>query len=237
MNITKENALHEILEQFNQMVESVQNQLDLLEKIIHIGGTAIPEMLLFEVDSNELKIDVFERDISEKIIDMIVLQSPVASDLRKIMAIYQMVSNLERIGDQIKNVVKLLPRIDDVEVYAYMSNIILSMVMSSNIMVRKAVSSFINNDNESAIWTIKNDDVIDEINHKLIKDTIMKNKYSEKTQHLLFTFINLNSIISNIERIADHATNIAEASIYSIKGDDLRHLKHNEKSQNKGVPE
>ncbi|MDD4920931.1 MAG: PhoU domain-containing protein [Bacteroidales bacterium] len=63
------------------------------------------------------------------------------------------------------------------------------------------------------------------MNHKLIKKAIMKCKFSEETQHLLFTFIHLNSIISNLERIADHATNIPEASIYALEGKDLQHQK------------
>jgi phosphate transport system protein len=66
---------------------------------------------------------------------------------------------------------------------------------------------------------------VDEMNHKLIKKAITKSKISEETQQLLFTFINLNSIISNIERIADHATNIAESSIYALEGTDVRHVK------------
>lgn len=227
MNVNKENAIHEILEQFNMMVELVFHQLDLLEKIINHDAPNIPDDLLSEIDINEKRIDKFEIDIDDKIINIIVLQNPVASDLRKIMAIYQMVSNLERVGDQVKNIVKFFPKINDVEIFTHMSGVISNMVKSSIIMVKKSISSFITNDDDAAIWTIKYDDIIDEINNKLIKETIAKSKFSEKTQHLLSTFIYLNNIISNIERIADHATNIAEASIYSINGENLRHVKSN----------
>jgi phosphate transport system protein len=101
------------------------------------------------------------------------------------------------------------------------------MLLVSINMVQKSILSFTNNDKEYAIWTIKNDDIVDEMNNKLIKKAITKSKLPEETQQLLFSFININSIISNIERIADHATNVAEASIYALEGRDIRH-KHDE---------
>lgn len=223
MTVRKENELSEILEEFNKMVTCVLEQLDTMEKILNQSLPQIDKQLLDVVNAHEQQIDRFERDIFNHIIDFIVLQQPVASDLRKIMAVNQMVSNLERIGDQCKNIVKALPRVNDIEVYCQMSGVISNMTMSCVIMVKKAISSFLNNDNEAAVWTIKNDDVIDEINHKLVKETIAKSKYPQETQELLCTFINLNNIISNLERIADHATNIAEASIFSNSGENLRH--------------
>lgn len=225
MNVNKENALHNILQQFNEMVTLVYRQLDIIDKVLNHGIGEAEGSLLSEIEINEVRIDEFETAISDKIIDIIVLQQPVASELRKIMATYQMVSNLERIGDQVKNIVKALSKVNDRELYASMSGVISNMMMSSTIMVKKSIDSFINNDNEAAVWTIKNDDVVDEMNHKLIRDTVNKSKFPEKTQLLLFTFIGLNNIISNIERIADHATNIAEASIYSNSGENLRHVK------------
>ena len=61
------------------------------------------------------------------------------------------------------------------------------------------------------------------MNHKLVKKAVAKSKLPEETQQLLLSYININSIISNIERIADHATNVAEASIYAMEGTDIRH--------------
>jgi len=83
----------------------------------------------------------------------------------------------------------------------------------------------INKDKEYAIWTIQNDSVVDKMNHKLLTKAIDKNEISDEIKQMLLSFTNLRSIISNIERIADHATNIAEASIYSLDGTDIRHTK------------
>ena len=225
MNIQKENAMQQIRNLFDDLSKVVLHQLDLLEKIINGSMTIIPEDIMKELNDNEERIDNYEISISEEIIDIIVLQKPVASDLRQVMAIYQMVANLERIGDSVMNIVRYIPRIQDVEVYMKMSEVITNMYMASVSMVQKSILSFVTSDKEEAIWAIKNDEVVDEMNHKLIRKAIKKNEFSEETQQLLFTFIQMNSIISTIERIADHATNIAEASIYAIEGKDLRHKK------------
>ncbi|MDP4240323.1 MAG: PhoU domain-containing protein [Bacteroidota bacterium] len=225
MNIQKDNAMQQIRTQFDEMSKVVLQQLDLLEKIINGGVTVISDEMLKEMNANEERTDQYEVQITDDIIDVIVLQKPVASDLRQVMAVYQMVANLERIGDSVMNIIRYIPRIQDTEVYLKMSEVITNMLMASVSMVRKSILSFVSNDKEEAIWTIKNDVVVDEMNHKLIKKAITKSKFSEEIQQLLFTFIQLNSIISTIERIADHATNIAEASIYAIEGKDLRHQK------------
>lgn len=225
MNTQKENALHDIREKFNDLSQLVLYQLDLLEKIISTGNPSIPESLLDELNANEADIDMFEIQLGEEIIDTIVLQQPVASDLRQVIAINQMVSNLERIGDLVMNIVYFLPRIQNLEIYSKMSEVMGNMLMTSVNMVKRAIQSFTMNDKEDAIWTIKNDAIVDEMNRKLIKKTITRSNLPEETQQLLFAFINLNNIISNIERVGDHATNIAESSIYALEGRDLRHQK------------
>ena len=207
------------------MVELVMRQLEIVDKLLVDGVFDIPAEIQQEIEDNENRIDGFETSLGNEIIDIIALQNPVASDVRKIISAYQMVSNLERIADQVKNIDKFLPRVDDKDILDQRAPVISNMMASSIMMVKKSIAAFMNDDNEAAIWTINNDDVVDDINHKLIKDTIRKSQYPDDTRHLLFTFINLNGIISNIERIADHATNIAEASVYTNVGQNLRHPK------------
>jgi len=223
MNIKKENAIQNILGHFEDYANLILSQLSTLEKVISTGSLVIPEELLKELNSNEDKSDKFEVKLSEKIIDTIVLQKPVASDLRKLMACYQIIINLERIGDLVVDIVKFIPRIKDPETYNRMSEVIYNMLLVSVNMVQKSLLSFINEDKEFAIWTIRNDEVVDEMNHNLIRKAIAKSKLPDETQQLMFSFIHINSIISSIERIADHATNVAEASIYAMEGTDIRH--------------
>ena len=223
MNIKKENAIQNIFDHFEDYANLILSQLSILEKVISSGSLVISEEIMKELNINEDKSDKFEVKLSEKIVDAIVLQKPVASDLRKLMACYQIVINLERIGDLVIDIVKFIPRIKETETYNRMSEVIYNMLLVSVNMVQKSLLSFINSDKEFAIWTIRNDEVVDEMNHKLIRKAIAKSKLPEETQQLMFSFIHINSIISSIERIADHATNVAEASIYAMEGTDIRH--------------
>jgi phosphate transport system protein len=227
MNIKKENAIQGVIEKFREYSNLILHQIALLEKVFSSGTLAIPEEIKDEVRKNEETSDQFEIKLSEKIIDTIVLQQPLASDLRKLMACYTMVINLERIGDLVVNIINFIPKIKDPEIFSQMNDVIYNMLIVSKNMVEKSILSFTHSDREYAIWTIKNDSVVDEMNHKLVKKAISKTNLPEETRQLLLTFIHINSIISSIERIADHATNVAEASVYALDGTDLRH-QHNE---------
>ena len=90
-------------------------------------------------------------------------------------------------------------------------------------MVKKALESFENEDHETAIWTIKNDEVVDDMQRKLISRMLRKNTPPGVAIDDVKNILNFGSILNSIERIADNATNIAEASIYYQDGTDLRH--------------
>ena len=223
MKTKREESILDIIATFEEMADTILIQLTLLEK--YMAGTEKEEhdQIVAEIRENEDKIDKYEVLISDKFINSIVLYQPVASDIRKIIAIYRMTINLERIGDRVMNILHSLGHIEHTEEYKAMADVISVMLVSGISMVEKSLLSFINNDNEYAVWTIKNDEVVDEMNHKLLINSISKANVSEKTREMLLSYIDLKDIITNIERIADHATNIAEASIYSIQGTDIRH--------------
>jgi len=223
MNPKKELAIKKITDDFESLSNLVLIQLNNLEKIIDDFSVENANSKEKTLEKNEAKLDHFEVKISERIINAIVLYQPMASDLRKLFAIYRMTLNLERIGDMVINIIHYMQQINNPALFQKNSVLIKNMLIMSTNMVTKALLSFTNNDKSYAIWTIKNDEVIDELNHKLMKNAIMQDYISDETQDLLLNFINLKGIISNIERIADHATNIAEASIYASEGTDIRH--------------
>ncbi len=225
MTSKKDTAINGILHDFEEFANLVLHQLDLLEKVVSSGDTEVPEELSAEILSNENKIDKFEVKLSDKIINTIVLYQPVASDIRKIIACYRIIINLERVGDQVTNILHLIQNIKIPEIYAGMADVVSNMLIQSSNMVNKALLAFTTDDREYAVWTIKNDAVIDELNHKMLKKAIKKSKISDENKQLLTSFISMNSMVGNIERIGDHATNIAEAAIYSIEGKDIRHVK------------
>ena len=121
------------------------------------------------------------------------------------------------------NIAYTIETLRNTEEYKAMSEVILNMLLSGKMMVEKSLLSFVNSDTDYAIWTIKNDSVVDEMNQKLLINSISKAKISKKTKEMLLSYADLKNIITNIERIADHATNIAEATIYSLQGTDVRH--------------
>ena len=223
MSEKKEQALNEIKASFNEMANLVLHQLTLLEKLMSTTDDKTFSKITGELDTAENRIDNLEVVIGEQFTSTIVLYQPVASDVRRLVAIYRMTVNLERIGDRIMNLCRIIKEIRKSTEYASISSLISSMLTYGTIMVEKSLLSFTNSDPEYAIWTIKNDSVVDEMNHKLLLGHIRKEEIDDRTRSMLLSYIELKDMISNIERIADHATNIAEASIYSLQGTDIRH--------------
>ena len=223
MKTKREESVIEIINTFEEMADTVLAQLTLLEKYMARPDEAEGRQIISEIKENENKIDRYEVLVSEKFINLIILYQPVASDIRKIIAIDRMTINLERIGDRVMNILHAITNIKDSQEYKAMIDVLTVMLLSGISMVEKALLSFINNDNEYAVWTIKNDEVVDDMNNKLLVNSISKARVSDKTKEMLLSYVDLKDIITNLERIADHATNIAEASIYSIQGTDIRH--------------
>jgi len=223
MKTKREESILDIIDTFKEMADIILTQLKLLEKYMDEKNGEELEGISSEIKINEEKIDKFEIIISEKFINSVVLYQPVASDIRKIIAVYRMTLNLERIGDRVMNILFSIENIRSSKEYSAMTAVLNVMLLSSISMVEKSLLSFVNSDNEYAVWTIKNDEIVDEMNNKLLVNSISKANVSDKTKEMLISYIDLKNIITNLERIADHATNIAEASIYSIQGTDIRH--------------
>jgi phosphate transport system protein len=237
MSTKKEQAIREINCSFQEMADLVLEQLTLVEKIMAGGKADEQDLLIIKLKQNEKKIDEFEITLSDKFINAIVLYNPVASDIRKLVAIYRMTINLERIGDLVMNIAYTTETLRYSDEYKAMSEFILNMLLSGKTMVEKSLLSFINNDTDYAVWTIMNDEVVDEMNQKLLRNTLSKARLSEKTREMLLSYADLKNIITNIERIADHATNIAEATIYSLRGTDIRHSGFDKNPDNKNIIE
>src|SRR5512133_458380 len=223
MSTKKEQAINDIMTSFREMATLTLGQLTLLEKLMASADDSSFNAVVTTLREAENRIDNFEVIISEQFTNTIVLYQPVASDVRRIVACYRMTINLERIGDRIMNLVRILEKIRKSEEYLPVQALINNMLASGAVMVEKSLLSFLNSDPDFAIWTIKNDSVIDEMNHKLLIGHIRKSGMDDKTLEMVLSYVEIKDMISNIERIADHATNIAEASIYSMQGTDIRH--------------
>jgi len=225
MTVRKDEAINSIMSDFEAFANLVLHQLDLLENFVSSGESKFPESLSNELNENEKKLDKLEIKISDKIINTITLFQPLASEIRKLFACYRIIISLERIGDMVINVQEFLDKIKIPKVYLELSEVVSSMVAQSANMVNKALLAYTTDDRDYAIWTIKNDSEVDDLNRKMLKKAIKRSTNTEEDKELLSSFINMNGMLTSIERIADQATNIAEAAIYSIEGKDVRHAK------------
>jgi len=223
MTLRKDEAINDILIDYEKLANLVLGQLDEIEKLIASGKLHPDEEQSSQLTKNEKKINKLEVKLSEDIINSIALYQPVASEIRKLIACYRIVISLERIGDLTISNVKSMSQIQNEEVYGSLSGFIMKMMNLSVEMARKSMLSFLNQDMELALWTIQSEIAVDGFNHKMLKKVAEKATIFSEDKNVLISFIHIKEMVSGIERIADHAANIAEASYYSYQGKDIRH--------------
>ncbi|MBA4409401.1 MAG: phosphate uptake regulator PhoU [Bacteroidota bacterium] len=219
----KDEAILNILSDYEKLANMVLNQLDVVKKLISTEKLLFDDDQLNALNKDESKINKLEVRVSENIINSIALYQPVASEIRKLIACYRIVISLERIGDLAISITKLLVGIENQEVYSSLSGFISKMMDLSVDMARRSMLSFINQDMELAIWTIKSESIVDEFNHKMLKKVAERANLVAEDKNILLSFIKIKEMVAAIERISDHAANIAEASYYSCEGKDIRH--------------
>lgn len=222
----KEDAIQSIISNYEKLANMVLNQLDVVEKLIASGKLRLSDEQYDDLKENEAKINKLEVKLSEDVINAIALYQPVASQVRQLMSCYRITISLERIGDLAVSIVKLMRKVENQEVYAGLSAFLSKMMDLSVDMSRRSMLSFINQDMELAKWTIKTETIVDEFNHKMLKKVGERSDLLTEDKNVLLSFIIIKEIAAAIERIADHAANIAEASFYSFEGKDIRHKRN-----------
>jgi phosphate transport system protein len=225
MSIKKEIAIEDIFNDFTRVSEIVLLQLKRLKGVIYSGEIIMSKDILSDFDKNEKSINKYEIKISEKVINTIVLYYPLASDLRKIIAIYNMSLYIERIGNLIINIIKSARSVENIKLFEKTKDSIYKILKFSAGLVQNALLSFTNSDISAALNTIKIGKFDDELNQLILEKAVKKCKTTTDMEKVLLSFVSLRSIVSNIEHIADHAVNIAEATVYALKGTDIRHKK------------
>lgn len=224
MSSKKDIAFEKIMADFESMGNLVLRQLDQIELLMDLGEMTLSDEESEKFKANEVKIDMLEVKMNDRIVNTIVLYQPVASEIRQIMAAYRIVISLERIGDYAVHLVNYLHEIKNLQVYNELSELINSMFVMSTQMLKKALISFVQHDKASALWVIKNDREVDELSQKMLKKVIQKSKEFDDKKKIIVSFITIKDMIDNIIRIADQASNIAESTIYYLEGKDVRHI-------------
>ncbi len=163
------------------------------------------------------KVDALEREAEQFVIRLLALRQPMAQDLRHIVAALKITGELERIGDYAKNVAKRSLVLDQFAIPSPLSGIAhMSRLVQENL--KAVIDALGENDADKAIQVWRSDEAIDDIYNALFREfvTYMMEDPRNITPctHLLF-------IAKNLERIGDHATNIAEMVYYAVKGEPI----------------
>jgi len=172
-----------------------------------------------EVFRNEARINAIEIEVDEFAINLLALQQPMAADLRLIVAALKINTDLERMGDLSVNIAQRAKSLMEGPVVKPMVDIphIAGLVQS---MVRKSLDAFVMRDPDMARSVLASDDAVDSLRTATYHELV---SFMEKDPQNIPQALDLLAITRNLERIADHSTNIAEDVLFLVKGVDVRH--------------
>jgi phosphate transport system protein len=173
------------------------------------------------VSHGELDINLLEREIDQAALDLLAMEQPMAGDLRFILSVIKINAELERVGNAAKSISERVRHMERMAAAELPVNIPRMATMASE-MVRKSLQSFVEADAELARTVLTMDDAVDAMNKAAFKSLV---KVMEEQSHLAPQALNALMISRALERVADHATNIAEDVIFWVQGDDVRHHK------------
>jgi phosphate transport system protein len=215
------------------MSKHLQRDLDNLQKTILTLAASVEEAvhksiralqgrdpeLAREVIDGDSEIDAEENHVEEECLKMLALHQPVARDLRRIIAALKINTDLERMADLAEDIAERadhLSKLGRIEVPAKLQR----MTDLTTLMVRQSLDAFVNLDSRLARQVCRLDDEVDRLNSAIIDELIAGMRRSPE---LVEASLSLFSATRHLERIADHATNVAEDVVYLVEGEIIRH--------------
>lgn len=171
--------------------------------------------LINKVNEYEIEIDEMEKTIESHCLKLLLQQQPVASDLRLISTALKMITDMERIGDNAEDIAEIARYLVNQKFIKDLVHIP-QMADATISMVKRAVDAFVSKDKELALEVCKDDDIVDDLFQVIKKELI--EKIQENTENGEQA-IDLLMVAKYLERIGDHAENIAEWVIFSITGE------------------
>jgi len=174
-----------------------------------------------QVMTGEVKVNALEVEIDRDIASIIGRRQPTARDLRLLMAISKATANLERAGDEAERIARMVKAIvaDGMPRSLPASELKVATELASNLL-RKALDAFARLDVQTALTILKEDDLIDAEFDGFLRKLVT---YMMEDPRTISASLDLLFVAKAIERIGDHAKNIAEFIIYVVKGADVRH--------------
>jgi len=174
-----------------------------------------------KVIARDMAINALEVEIDDMTSSMLALRQPAASDLRLVIASIKIVTDLERSGDLAEGIAENMLNSEDhpiihTSILESMSELVISQM-------KNALNAFARRDLDAALLCIERDNKINEMYKSVQRETLT---YMMEDPRQITAGLLANAIAKNLERIGDHAVNIADMVIYIVKGHDVRHVDH-----------
>jgi phosphate transport system protein len=186
--------------------------------LTHFSAETASQVLVLEETVNTMEVEI-DRDLSS----IIARRQPTARDLRLLIAISKTIANLERVGDEAARVARTVQRLINTGVSSRLRLPVADLKFESELAIaqlRKALDAFARLDVEKALEVLKQDDQIDQEFEGLMRKLIT---FMMEDPRTISSSIDLVFVAKAIERVGDHAKNLAEQIIYIVKGTDVRH--------------
>ncbi|MCY3729041.1 MAG: phosphate signaling complex protein PhoU [Nitrospira sp.] len=209
-------------EEFEKLKSKILMMGTLVEEQIRNALTALierDEALAQRVIANDHHVNTLDVEIDEMSLDALVRYQPVAKDLRFVTTAMKISSELERMSDLSENICERTIELnEEPQLKPYID--IPHMAERARIMVKESLDAFVKMDSALARKVIQDDDFIDNLTEQLFRELLSFMIENPKT---ISRAIRLSFISKYIERIADHATNVAELVVYMVEGKIIRH--------------
>ncbi len=186
--------------------------------LVNLSAEAAHQVIHQEAKVNRMEVDI-DRDLS----GIIARRQPTARDLRLLIAVSKSIANLERVGDEATRVARMVQRLLDNGVSSRLRLPLSDLQFEADLataQLRRALDAFARLDTAQALEVLKRDDQIDREFDGLLRKLIT---YMMEDPRTISASLDLVFVAKAIERVGDHAKNIAEAIIYVVKGTDVRH--------------
>jgi phosphate transport system protein len=207
--------LDDLKERLLVMAGMAEQSIQRAIEAYRVGDVSICDLVM----RSEPAINRMERDIDQMALDLLAMEQPMAIDLRFILSVIKINADLERVGDR---AVKITERVRDLQTVPVVELPvdIPKMAALAARMVRDALQAFIDADAGMAEKVLLLDDEVDELNHAIFRT--LTQSIQQEPEHAQQA-LNVLLIARNLERVGDHATNIAEDVIFWVRGADVRH--------------
>ena len=213
--------MRHFIEELDELQKKLLEMGGLVESGVHnsvLSLTEHNETLAQEVLRNEARINQMEIEVDDFAVGLMALYQPMARDLRFLTAAIKINADLERMGDLAVNIVeRALSLIYQPPVKPLIDIPQMAKLVES--MVRRSLDAFVKRDPELARTVLLSDDAVDELRDAIYHELI---GFMERDSRTVSRAVDLMFVARNLERIADHATNIAEDVLYLVQGVDVR---------------